>query len=294
MTDQETLLAAIVRDPADALAWLALADWLEDDGQQPRAELLRLTRTLLTLDRMEGKRPELEARQWALLASGVRPCVPERALEHGMRLVLVPPGKFWMGSPAEEKDRDTNEHFSQVTVARAFWIGATPVTQAQYEAVMGRNPSHHRTVPLHDTSSFPVEALDWADALEFCGRVGARLPAEWEWEYACRAGTAGPHYTGPVDDDPTEFHAGAKEWPSAVGRYPPNAFGLYDTLGNVWEMAGDFPEGFEQETSAVRGGCYQDAGGVGRAAKRLTGEEDYESVAPGKDLGFRVVMEWKP
>src|SRR4051794_17059559 len=118
MTDQETLLAAIARDPADGLAWLALADWLEDDGQQPRAELLRLTRTLLALDRADRQRPGLEARQWALLAAGARPCVPERVLADGIRLVLVPPGLFWMGSPAEEKDRDTNEHFSQVTVAR--------------------------------------------------------------------------------------------------------------------------------------------------------------------------------
>lgn len=293
MTPEQVLLAAIVADPCDDLAWLALADWLEESGQEPRAELLRLTRTLLTLPRTDEHRPGLETRQWALLLAGTQPCFPRRTLAHGIEVVLIPPGTFELGSPPEESDRDDNEELQSALMERAFWLGTAPITQGQFRAMLGRNPSYHHTPSEGDPAQFPVESLSWEEALAFAALLDARLPTSSEWEFACRAGTYWPYYCGPgVEIAPTEFHAGNVPHPCAVKRYPPNAFGLYDMLGNVWEMAGTFAPHYLSNQAEVRGGCYQDLGPICRSAKRLQGSDDEDAVSPGKDLGFRIAMDW--
>jgi uncharacterized protein (TIGR02996 family) len=303
MTDHDALLAAIVRDPSDGLAWLALADALEESGQAERAELLRLTRLLLTLPRDDAQRPAAEARLAGLLASGVGPDGPRYNNRLGMEFALVPPGTYWIGSPEDEPERDPLEALRPVTIARPFWLGRHPVTQAQFVAVMGSNPSGHTPsgessglVAGLDTSSFPVEGLTWEDAALFLDRLSRqdgpfryRLPSDAEWEYACRAGTTTAYHFGPEARTDRANIGGDDELrrPSPVGSYPPNAFGLYDLHGNVWEMCGG--SGGEK---ALRGGAF-DVSGLARAACRISEAIAAHNVDPGSDLGFRAAIDWE-
>ncbi len=117
-----------------------------------------------------------------------------------MKMRLIPAGKFPMGSPADEEGRDSNEGpVHEVTISRPFYLGIYEVTQAQYEAVTGQNPSFFKGPDR------PIAQVSWEDATKFCRlllqKTGRefRLPTEAEWEYACRAGTTGP-YAGHLDD----------------------------------------------------------------------------------------------
>ena len=125
----------------------------------------------------------------------------------GMKLVLIPAGKFLMGSPKDEKERWPDEEQHEVSITKPFYLGVYVVTQAEYEKVMGNNPSYFSakgdgkdSVKDMDTGQFPVEAVSWDDAVAFCKKLSElpeekkagrvyRLPTEAEWEYACRAGT---------------------------------------------------------------------------------------------------------
>jgi uncharacterized protein (TIGR02996 family) len=130
--NEQMFLAALHADSDDDVTWLALADWLDDDGQADRAELLRLVRRLRSVDR-PGERAALEARVTALLNAGVRPVVPVAVNRIGMRLALIPPGKFLMGWPSPSDDA-TLVAFPQheVEITRAFYLGVYQVTQAQW------------------------------------------------------------------------------------------------------------------------------------------------------------------
>jgi uncharacterized protein (TIGR02996 family) len=327
--NEETFLSALHESPTDEVTWLALADWLEEDGQAERAELLRLVRRLRTLPVMKRtrKRAALEDRVAALLEAGVRPVVPEITNGVGMRLALIPPGTFRMGSPPRESGRDGNdEKVREVTITRAFYLGVFPVTQRQYESVVGGNPSSFRhpggssVVLGMDTADFPVEMVSWPEAVAFCealerreGRAPGgppyRLPTDAEWEYACRGGAAS---TGPFPfgaslcstqanfkgDEP---YGGADDGPylartCRVGSYRPNAFGLYDVVGNVFEWCHDWigplegvvdPTGPATGTQRVlRGGSCFNAGRHCRSALRGGSEpDDHNSF-----IGFRVVL----
>jgi formylglycine-generating enzyme required for sulfatase activity len=187
----------------------------------------------------------------------------------GMKLVLIPAGKFKMGSPKEEKERfDDEGPQREVQITRPFYLGAFEVTQAQYEKVTGRAPSYFSEdgngkdrVKKLDTSKFPVEQVSWEEAVEFCkelsrraeekkaGRV-YRLPTEAEWEYACRAGTSTPfHFGRSLSSAQANFQgdqpygeakkARPLDRPAVVGSYKPNAWGLYDMHGNVLEWCAD-------------------------------------------------------
>jgi uncharacterized protein (TIGR02996 family) len=246
MTPLDALLDALARDPGDDTAWLALADCLEEQGEPDQAELTRL-HTALRRNPNASERALWEARLQMLLALGVTPVAPTREGQAGLRLVLVPPGTFLMGSPNTERSRDDDEGpVHRVTLTRGFWLGACPVTQAQWRSVMRRNPSHHRG------ANRPVENVSWDDCQSFCARLGKRdgrtyrLPAEAEWEYACRAGTA-TVYCGGDDLEALRRFGWCSydgEWDSsggtrAVGELLPNAFGLYDMHGNIWEWCAD-------------------------------------------------------
>jgi uncharacterized protein (TIGR02996 family) len=270
MSSEATLLAALHAHAADDTCWLALADALEETGQSERAEITRLlTRLRRTPDHAE--RPGWEERLRALLAAGVRPCVSEVVNSVGMRLALIPPGLFWMGSTLEERNSYGDERPRHVVeITRPFYLGVFPVTQTQYEAVMGINPSFFQwkeegsPVPglPENTSDLPVDSVSWEDATAFCQRLSKhpaekkarrsyRLPTEAEWEYACRAGTTTPFHFGNIGSsalvncDAQEAY-GSKEpgiflqRPTVVGSYLPNGFGLYDMHGNINEWCSDW------------------------------------------------------
>ncbi len=215
----------------------------------------------------------------------------------GIEFASIPAGKFLMGSPATEKERRSNETQHEVTLTQGFRMGVHEVTQAQYEQVMRKNPSYFKGATL------PVESVSYKDALEFCQKLSDlpaekaagrkyRLPTEAEWEYACRAGTSTPFHFGnelngtQANCDGTIPYGTSQKGPylektSPVGSYPPNAWGLYDMHGNVWEWCadryGDYPEGPVTDPSGPeagsycvnRGGCWDLGAALCRSAFRI-------------------------
>jgi eukaryotic-like serine/threonine-protein kinase len=167
-----------------------------------------------------------------------------------LEMVQIPGDTFTMGSPKDEAGRrDSEGPQRQVTVA-GFFMGKFEVTQAQYQAIMGNNPSNFKG------DKRPVEQVTWNDATEFCKRLSEktgrtyRLPSEAEWEYACRAGTTTPFAYGKTitselaNFNATYTYANApkrqyRQSTTPVGTFRPNAFGLYDMHGNVWEWCAD-------------------------------------------------------
>jgi formylglycine-generating enzyme required for sulfatase activity len=167
-----------------------------------------------------------------------------------MDLMLIPQGTFLMGSPATEKDRDNDEEPIREVTMSSFFIGKYPVTQAQWEAIMGNNPSFFRGAKR------PVESISWHDCTQFCQKlsqkVGAkcRLPSEAEWEYACRGQTTTPfHFGETITTDLANYNGRYpyleeaegifREQTTDVGLFLANAFGLYDLHGNVFEWCAD-------------------------------------------------------
>ncbi len=257
----------------------------------------------------------------------------------GMQLVLIPAGEFQMGSK-NELGRNADEEQRPVKITRAFYMGVYEVTQGEYQAVMGTNPSYFSAggegapaVEGMDTSRFPVENVTWDEAVEFCRRLSElpaekeagrvyRLPTEAEWEYACRAGTTTPFNVGESlastqanfdgnypylkqEDvykgvDPATLKGPFLRRTTTVGSYSPNAFGLYDMHGNVWEWCADWyspvyyksspvedPPGPESGTHRiVRGGSwYWFAAGCRSAARKERNPAERRNTD-----GFRVVF----
>ena len=163
-------------------------------------------------------------------------------------MIAIPGGKFLMGTEDEEIERLVKEYDwegfrrekpqHEVTV-QPFLMGKYPITQAQYQEVMGKNPSYFKG------DNRPVERVSWNDAVEFCQRLSKqtvqeyRLPTEAEWEYACRAGTTTPYHFGETITDKLANYDGNVGETTSVGQFPPNAFGLYDMHGNIWEWCQD-------------------------------------------------------
>lgn len=177
-----------------------------------------------------------------------------------MRFTWCPPGTFLMGSPPEEVGRYDDEVQHRVMLTKGFYLGVHPVTQAQWRAVMGSNPSWFKG------DNLPVENVSWYDCQAFCKKLGGlvRLPTEAEWEYACRAGTTTVYHTG--DDEEALSRAGWYYTNSGgqtrpVGELTPNAWGLYDMHGNVWEWCADWHDEYSKEEVA-KGPCGPFAGSV--------------------------------
>jgi formylglycine-generating enzyme required for sulfatase activity len=232
----------------------------------------------------------------------------------GIKLVLIPTGKFMMGSPVTEKERFNSETQHEVTISRSFYMGSTEVTQAQWQKVMGENLSTLKGNEL------PVESISWDEAVEFCKRISEmreekkagrkyRLPTEAEWEYACRAGTTTPFHFGSqlngrqANCDGTKPYGTEAEGPylektTAVGKYPANAWGLYDMHGNVLEWCadwyGDYPTGSVTDPSGPATGSYRMLRGgswYGNAVYcRSAVRRKYVPSNRFVHLGFRVAL----
>jgi uncharacterized protein (TIGR02996 family) len=273
---EPSFLDALHADPTEETSWLALADWLEETGQEERAELIRLTRQLHVLPvlRRSRARTTLENRLQELLRKGVRPAVPEVTNSLGMRFALIPPGRFRMGASTSENGRMKEEMPAhEVTITKPYYLAIHPVTQELFQQLMGFNPSHFcaqgdgtQAVNKMNTSSFPVERATWHEAITFCEHLSAlpaeqnakrvyRLPTEAEWEYAYRGGacTITPFYLGNTIRSTEANFDGHHPYPRNggvsgpyhgrpcnVGSYLPNVFGLYDMAGNVWEWCNDW------------------------------------------------------
>ena len=207
-----------------------------------------------------------------------------------------------MGSPSTEKDRASDEQQHQVTLTQDFYIGKYEVTQAQWQYVMGSNPSYFKGKPNN-----PVEQVSWNDCQEFITKLNQmgqgtfRLPTEAEWEYACRAGTTERFYWG---DDPnyTQIKEYAWYWDNSndgtkeVGTKLPNQWGLFDMSGNVWEWCQDWygnypttpvidPTGTNSgEYRVLRGGGWND----GARGCRSTIRDDYIPGYRYYVIGVRV------
>lgn len=209
-----------------------------------------------------------------------------------MKMVPLRPGKFMMGEGPQQHE---------VTISKPFYMGATEVTQAQYEAIMKANPS------LVKGPTNPVEMVSWDNATDFCRKLSAktgkavRLPTEAEWEYACRAGSTTRFCFGDVDEGLADYgwsldNSGGKTRP--VGQKKPNAWALYDMHGNVCEwcadLYGEYPNGPVTDPQGpaagygrvLRGGSvYNNSYGCRSACRRKCAPGDGTS-----ENGIRVVV----
>ncbi len=229
----------------------------------------------------------------------------------GMEFVPISPGTFMMGSPESEEDRYKDEIQHEVTLTQGYYLQTTQVTQGQWQAVMGNNPSRFKNCG----EDCPVENVSWKRVQAFIKKLNKResryhyrLPTEAEWEYAARAGTTTPFSFGnTLSTDQANYngnypYAGSpkgiyREKTTPVASFAPNAWGLYDMHGNVWEWCqdwyGDYPKGSVTDPQGpssgdrrvLRGGGWVSSAGVCRSANRLR-------FTPGDRLdriGFRLV-----
>jgi formylglycine-generating enzyme required for sulfatase activity/predicted Ser/Thr protein kinase len=215
----------------------------------------------------------------------------------GQRYRWIPPGSFQMGCSPGDADCNENEKPAhEVTISRGFWMGETPVTVGAYRRYA---QAREQPMPSKGDDSLPVVSLTWDDAASYCNWAGGRLPTEAEWEYAARAGTTGPRY-GNLDD--TVWHRGnSGGGRKPVGEKQPNAFGLFDTLGNVWEWTADWYEekyykaGEKQDpqgppkgtTRTLRGGSWS----VIPETARLSLRDWYVPRDGYNSIGFRCVID---
>lgn len=226
--------------------------------------------------------------------------------------VLIQPGTFLMGSPENEAGRFEDETLHEVTITKPFYMQTTPVTQKQWEAVMGNNPSNFKG------DDFPVESVSWDDCQQFIQRINQsgdgiyRLPTEAEWEYACRAGTGtsfGIHNGHDLDSSQANFDGNYPYGESKkslyrghttpVKSFAPNACGLYDMHGNVYEWVQDWYGAYPSETVSdpqesdsgkcrvMRGGSWYSDARRCRSAYRHYGSPEDGHL----HIGFRLVKE---
>ncbi len=242
----------------------------------------------------------------------------------GMKFVLIPPGEFEMGSPKELIDKELKAHGDdgwykahlpsegpqhRVRITKPYWLGATDVTQEEYQRVIGSNPSKFQGDPKR-----PVEQVSWDDAVEFCRRLSELprekaakrrygLPTDAQWEHACRAGTTTRRYSGNDEAglaDWAWFNKNLAGMTHPVGQKRPNAWGLYDMYGNVWQWCQDWQDMNYYAKSAtddpagpsggwnrlLRGGSWSYPAWYCRSACHL----GYGPEHRANDLGFRVSL----
>ncbi len=250
---------------------------------------------------------------WAerIVHDGFGACAEARWLGLRVRMRFVPSGHLLLGSPSAEPGHRADERQVPVTLTHGFWLGDAECTQALWQALTGKDPSRDRGAQL------PVERVSWNDCqaalAELSGRVGhglrARLPTEAEWEYACRAGTAGPFASARADQSGAEgvaeevawFHGNARGSAHEVRQRVPNPLGLYDIQGNVAEWCQDRyapyptvpavdPCSVDGELMVVRGGAWDDPLTDLRAADRIPARADMRSAY----VGLRIAADLAP
>ena len=232
-----------------------------------------------------------------------------------LEMAFIPGGIYKMGSPGHQGYED--EHPQHVVSVASFWMGKQPITQAQWQAVIKKLPPCR-----FKGASLPVDNVSWDDATLFCSRLSKktgrayRLPAEAEWEYACRAGSASAFHFGETLTTDLANYVGEhiflsepkgiyRHVPTEAGCFPPNAFGLYDMHGNVWEWCADaWHEDYQgapfngsvwnaadkKAARVLRGGCWHEIPGNCRSAVRLKSEagerEDFFGLRVALSMDF--------
>jgi formylglycine-generating enzyme required for sulfatase activity len=307
----------LVAPGTHSLTWDAGADW---DGNMTDDLALTLLASdqptrYLVIDVSAG--PNAQSYPWT---EGPISALPTDDIHKQSKILLrqIPAGTFPMGSPGDEAGRFSNETLHQVELTQPFYIGVFEITQQQWELVMGENPSEIPSPrhPVDGASWNSIRGGTWPDGLpadqSFLGVLRSKtglpldLPTEARWEYACRAGTTTSFYNGSnllvdiygVNED-LEILAWYKRNSSApqeVGGKEPNAWGLYDTLGNLFEPCLDFLEYFTGDAAidpagpangsrrVARGGGYTGTARFCRVAYRLTLEPSFERTW----LGARI------
>jgi formylglycine-generating enzyme required for sulfatase activity len=233
----------------------------------------------------------------------------------GMVLMRIEPGKFTMGSPKTETKREEGEDEHVIEIGKAFYMGKFEVTQAEYRAIMDKNPSRFQGDKL------PVETVNWAEAREFCEKLSKKedkqytLPTEAEWEYCCRAGTKTAfHFGNAISTEICNYNGNRvygdgkkgvfRKKTTDVGTFPPNKWGLFDMHGNVMEWCEDWydenyyknspkqdPKGAEKgESRVLRGGSWDTPPEECRSATRGGDTPDGQH----NHVGFRVVLRTLP
>ena len=262
--------------------------------------LVRVGRRVELIERLLGeikKRPS-DGSGLEGLAAG------KKRMFGGIECAWCPAGTFRMGSPEEEEDRWDDETLHTVTLTLGFWLSDHQTIQQEYEAVMGSNPSRFKGADR------PVETMSWDESVEFCRKLtdqqrkqgmlpegwAWRLPTEAEWEYAARAGTAGPRHG---ELDAIAWHSGnSGSETHPVKQKVANAWGLFDMLGNVWKWCsdwyGDYPTGAMADPTGPNSGSRR----VARGGSWRYGARDCRSAFRRRDdpgnrssnLGFRPVL----
>ncbi len=225
----------------------------------------------------------------------------------GIKLVRIPAGTFTMGSAGDEADHGADESpQTRVTLTKDFFLGATDVTQGQYESLMNTNPSDFKSAGR----DAPVEEVSWDDAMAFCQKLTEReriagrlpedyvftLPTEAQWEYACRAGTTGAYATDPAETSWYDRNSGGTT--HLVGAKLPNAWGLYDMTGNVYQWCADwyanrYPGGEVTDPTGPDSGSVHVLRGGGWYYDRSYCRSAYRDFDPGyraNFIGFRVAL----
>jgi formylglycine-generating enzyme required for sulfatase activity len=229
----------------------------------------------------------------------------------GMTFNNIPAGTFTMGSPESEADREDDETQHKVTIGKAFYMQTTEVTQGQWKAVMSTEP-WNRFAYFKEGPNYAVSNVNWKYAVEYCKKLSEqegktyRLPTEAEWEYACRAGTETRWSFGNDEKDLGDYawydknaYGIGERYPHQVGLKKPNAFGLYDMHGNVWEWCHDYyvKDYYQQSpgkdpTGPAQGSFRVLRGGSWDRSSRSTRSAD-RSIRNGfpNNVGFRLVRE---
>ena len=242
---------------------------------------------------------------------GLPGCDTPDTVIDAMQFVWCPPGTYLMGrSPDDPAGYYREEPQHAVTFANGFWISKYEITQDQWEAVMGGSPSHFSGCRYGKSGNRPVETVTWNDTQTFVAALNAlrpgmnfRLPSEAEWEYACRAGTTTPYIWGTAPSD-TEldkyawYDGNSGDDTHDVGTKLPNAWGIHDMYGNVWEWVQDSGH-TDYNGAPADGSAWEDPGAVNRIARggsfyNGTGcRSSFRAMMDGSgafgDYGFRIV-----